>query len=123
MTDPLKALLDAGVLKTSLFPENSRYHGVDIATLEQSGKEPVVYLKRRFVPDPGQYSVIREYTVVEGDRVDNLAAQHLGDPLLYWRLCDANAVMHPEQLTAHTGDKVAITLPEGVPGESDVQGR
>lgn len=120
MTDPLKALLDAGVLKTSVFPENSRYHGVETVTLEQPGKEPVAHLKRRFVPAPGRYSILREHTVVEGDRADNLAAQHLGDPELYWRLCDANVVMHPEELTETTGDKVLITLPEGVPGKSDV---
>lgn len=120
MTDPLKALLDAGVLKTSTFPDNSRYHGVEITTLEQPGGEPIAHLKRRFVPPPERFSVIREHIVVEGDRVDNLAAQYLGDPELYWRLCDANVVMHPEELTEVVGAKVAITLPEGVPGESDV---
>ena len=120
MTDPLKALLDAGVLKSSTFPENSRYHGVKVTTLEQPGEEPVVFLKRRFVPAPERYSIIREHIVVEGDRVDNLAAQNLGDPELYWRLCDANVVMHPEELTENVGDKVVITLPEGVPGKSDV---
>ena len=121
MTDPLKALLDAGVLKTSAFPENSRYHGISVATFEPPGGEPVVYLKRRFVPDAGRFAVTREHTVAEGDRVDNLAAQHLGDPQLYWRLCDANTVMHPEQLTERVGDRVAITLPEGVPGETDAE--
>jgi hypothetical protein len=120
MTDPLKALLDAGVLKTSTFPENSRYHSVEVTTLNRPGEEPVAYLKRRFVPALERYSIIREHTVVEGDRVDNLAAQNLGDPELYWRLCDANVVMRPDELTENVGDKVAITLPEGVPGKSDV---
>ena len=119
MTDPLKALLDAGVLQTSAFRDNSRYHGVEVTRITPPGQEPVVFLKRRFVPDPGRFSMIREVTVVEGDRVDNLAAQHLGDPLLYWRLCDANAVMHPEHLTARVGDRVVITLSEGVPGDDD----
>lgn len=119
MNDPLKALLDAGVLKTSTFPENSRYHGIGTATLEQEGKEAIAYLKRRLVPPPERFAVIREHTVVEGDRVDNLAAQYLGDPELYWRLCDANGVMRPDELTEITGAKAAITLPEGVPGKSD----
>lgn len=118
MNDPLKALLDAGVLNISKFPENSRYHGVSITTLAQSNQEPIAYLKRRFVPSPERFAVIQEHTVVEGDRVDNLAAQYLGDPELYWRLCDANGVMRPDELTEITGDRVAITLPEGVPGES-----
>ena len=119
MNDPLKALLDAGVLNTSNFPENSRYHSVEITTLEQSGQEPLAYLKRRFVPPAERFSVIQEHTVVEGDQVDNLAAQYLGDPELYWRLCDANSVLRPVELTETAGEKVAITLPEGIPGESD----
>lgn len=119
MNDPLKALLDAGVLDTAKFPANSRYHGIKITTLEQKNQEPIACLKRRFVPPLEHFAVIQEHTVVEGDRVDNLAAQYLGDPELYWRLCDANGVMRPDELTETPGDKVAITLPEGVPGESN----
>jgi hypothetical protein len=118
MNDPLKDLLDAGVLNTSTFPENSRYHNTEIATLEQSNQEPIAYLKRRFVPPTENFAVLQEHTVVEGDRVDNLAAQYLGDPELYWRLCDANGVMQPDDLTETAGTKVAITLPQGVPGGS-----
>ncbi|SHO44169.1 hypothetical protein [Desulfopila aestuarii] len=121
MNDPLKALLDAGVLKANTFPENSRYHGTDIGILVQDGRMPVAYLKRRFIPGPERFAVIQEHTVAEGDRVDNLAAQYLGDPELYWRLCDANGVMHPEELTERVGAKVVITLPEGVPGVTDAE--
>ena len=119
INDPLKALLDAGVLNTSKFPDNSRYHSIEITTLEQSGQETVAYLKRRFVPSRERFSIIQEHTVVEGDRVDNLSAQYLGDPELYWRLCDANGVMRPDDLTETAGAKVAITLPADIPGASD----
>jgi len=119
MNDPLKALLDAGVLSTSTYPENSRYHGIAATTLEQNNQEPIAYLKRRFVPPQQEFAVIQEHIVVEGDRVDNLAAQYLGDPELYWRLCDANGIMRPDELTGTAGAKVAITLPKGVPGAND----
>lgn len=118
MDDPLKVLLDAGVLDTSKFPANSRYHATRTAALARENGEPIAYLKRRFVPPTENFAVIQEHAVAEGDRVDNLAAQYLGDPELYWRLCDANGVMQPDELTAAAGAKVAITLPEGVPGES-----
>ena len=118
MNDPLKTLLEAGVLNTSKFPANSRYHSTGVATLESSEHEPIAYLKRRFVPATERFAVIQEHTVVESDRVDNLAAQYLGDPELFWRLCDANGVMRPNELTDQAGDKVAITLPVDVPGES-----
>jgi hypothetical protein len=121
MNDPLKVLLDAGILNTSKFPDNSRYHSVKSSMLDRSnsGQDPIVYLRRRFVPQAERFAVIYEHTVVEGDRVDNLAAQYLGDPKLYWRLCDANGVMHPDELTETAGRKVAVTLPENIPGESD----
>lgn len=121
MNDPLKALLDAGVLKSNTFPTNSRYHGIEITTLQQEGRERVAYLKRRFVPPAENFATIQEHRVVEGDRVDNLAAHYFSDPELYWRLCDANCVMRPDELTEKAGAAVAITLPENVPGETDAE--
>lgn len=119
MTDPLKALLDAGVLNTLPFPANSRYHTVAIVTLEQKNQEPIAYLKRRFVPPAENFSVVQEYKVVEGDRLDNLAARYFGDAELYWRLCDANGIVRPNELIEKVGRQIVITLPEGMPGESN----
>jgi hypothetical protein len=119
MSDPLQALLEAGVLNSSSFPPNSRYYGLAVKTLEQKNQEPIAYLKRRFVPPPENFSVMQQHTVVQGDRIDNLAAQYLGDPELYWRLCDANRAVRPEELTESAGTVVNITLPEGVPGASN----
>ena len=119
MSDPLQALLNAGVLNSSSFPPNSRYYGVAVKTLEQKNQEPIAYLKRRFVPPPENFSVVQQHTVVQGDRLDNLAAQYLGDAELYWRLCDANRAIRPAELTETPGTTLVITLPEGVPGASD----
>jgi len=92
---------------------------VAVATLEQKNQEPIAYLKRRFVLPPENFSVVQQHTVVQGDRVDNLAAQYLGDPELYWRLCDANRAVRPDELTETPGTTLVITLPEGVPGASN----
>lgn len=121
MNDPLKALLDAGVLDTSSFPINSRYHGTGKAILEDAQGDPVAYLKRRFVPGPERFARVQEHTVVEGDRPDNLAALYLGDAHLLWRLCDANGVMRPNELVDTPGRRIAITLPEDVPGDIDAE--
>lgn len=121
MNDPLKALLEAGALDISPFPPNSRYRGVPLAVLERPGQEPVAYLRRRFVPPPERYSVVQEHTVAEGDRIDNLAARYLADPELYWRLCDANGVMRPDELTETAGRRLRITLEEGMAGGSDAE--
>lgn len=119
MSDPLKALLNAGALDTDAFPANSRYRGVPTATLEREGKEPLTYLKRRFAPLPERFALVQEHTVAEGDRLDNLASLYLGDPELYWRLCDANGALRPDELIERPGRHLRITLPEGVPGQDD----
>jgi hypothetical protein len=59
--------------------------------------------------------VIHERLVTEGDRLDNIAAQELGDPEQFWRLCDANNAMHPVELE-EIGRTLMVTLPEGLPG-------
>ncbi len=119
MNDPLKELLAAGVLNTTSFPPNSRYYGVPVATLEAPNQEPVAYLKRRFVPPPDRFSMVQEHSVVQGDRLDNLAARYLGDAELYWGLCDANGALRPAELIETTGRRLVIALTEGIPGEND----
>jgi hypothetical protein len=75
----------------------------------------VVYLSRRFVPSPERFSQLQEHVVVEGDRLDNLAAHYIGDPEQFWRAADANNAMRPEALTEEIGRRLRITLPEGIP--------
>src|SRR5262245_8420764 len=116
MPDPLQALLQAGALQTTAFPPNSRYHGVATATLAAADGKTVTYLRRRFVPPPERFAVLQEHTVTQGDRLDLLAMQYLGDPEQFWRLCDANAAIRPDELTETAGRRLRITLPEGIPG-------
>jgi len=115
MTDPVQALLAQTSLQNTLFGPTSRYYGLGTATLQADGK-PVAYLLRRFLPQPEAFQLLQQYTVVQGVRLDNVAAQYLGDPTLFWRLCDANRAMRPWELTATVGRKLRITMPEGVPG-------
>jgi hypothetical protein len=102
------------------FPITSRYHDTETATLDTADGRTIVYLKRRFLPDPGRFALLQEHTVVADERPDLLAAQYLGDPEQFWRLADANGVMHPDELTDEVGRKVRITLAEGIPGAPDV---
>lgn len=98
-----------------LFPPTSRYHSTETATLETADGREIVYLKRRFVPGPDNFSLIQEHQVVEGDRLDNITASYHNDPLQFWWICDANAAMNPPDLTAEIGRRLRITLPEGIP--------
>jgi hypothetical protein len=100
------------------FPPSSRYHGIETAKLEGPGGTAVVYLRRRFVPQPDRFSVLGEHPVVDGERLDHIAARRLGDPELFWRICDANRALRPDDLL-EIGRRLIITLPEGVAGPSN----
>lgn len=115
MTDSVQDMLQPAI-KTYLYPPNSRYYGIDTATLETADGKDIVYLRRRFVPQPERFELLQEHTVVQGDRLDNISAHYLGDPLQFWRICDANRTMRPEELTENIGKKIRITMPEGMSG-------
>lgn len=117
-TDPVQALLAQTSLQRTLFIATSRYYGIDTETLSLPQGKTIIYLKRRFVPPPERFQLLQEHTVKRGDRLDNLAAQYLGDPTLFWRICDANRAMRPAALTETVGRKLRITLPEGITGSA-----
>lgn len=105
-------------MRTSLFSVTSRYHNVGTAVHTTPAGKKIIHLKRRFLPPSANFSLLQEHTVSEGERLDNITAQYLGDPEQFWRLCDANDAMHPNELTNTVGRKIRITLPEGIPGNN-----
>ena len=117
-TDPVQAMLAQTSLARNLFASTSRYYGIETETLTTSDGTTIVYLKRRFVPSPDRFQLLQEHTIVQAERLDNIAAKYLGDPELFWRLADANAAMRPEDLVQTVGRKLKITLPEGIVGNS-----
>jgi hypothetical protein len=98
-----------------MFPITSRYYNIPTSMLETLEGKQLIYLRRRFVPPPERFALLVEHTVVEGERVDTIAAQYLGDPEQFWRICDANNVLRPEELIETVGRRLRITLPEGIP--------
>jgi hypothetical protein len=93
---------------------NSRYRFTPVAEGTDAAGRKIVYLRRRFVPPPEASGTIREVLVRQGDRLDNLAAEHLGDPELFWRLCDASRTLEPEELEK-AGTRLRVPPPDGVP--------
>lgn len=109
------------------FSPTSRYAGLETATFERPDGSVIIYLKRRFVPQPERFALLRFHVVREGERLDNITANYLGDPEQFWRVCDANRAsltgdpnraLVPEALEAD-GTRLRITLPEGVPAPTD----
>jgi hypothetical protein len=121
MKYPLAALMALGAVPSVNFPTDSRYYRS--ATLQYTAPDGtlITYLARRFVPAPGaaNYATVATHTVVQGDRLDLIAAKYLGDPLMFWLLCDANGALRPGDLTVTPGTTIAITMPQGVPGGSN----
>ena len=91
-----------------MFAKESRYYDLEDATIE-SGDKTIAYKRRRFLPDGSDMALLQEITVSEGDRLDRIAAKVGGDPEQYWRICDANNVMHPLELTNEPGTAVRIS--------------
>jgi hypothetical protein len=107
--------------KPITFPPGSRYHDIELATHVGPDGTETKYVRRRFLPSSDRFVTLLEHVVTEGERLDNVTARYLGDPLQFWRVCDANNAMNPHELTASIGRRLRITLPEGVPGNADVR--
>lgn len=101
------------------FQPTSRYYSIETTTYETPDGRIVHFLRRRFLPPLDRFTVIQEHVVTEGDRLDNVTARYLGDPEQFWRLCDANPILRPEELE-EIDRRIRITLPEGIPGTPNV---
>jgi hypothetical protein len=115
MDSALAALIQSSAGTGAPTNTSSRYYGAAINQYAPPGGAPVAYLARRIVPQPTIYLSVQNYIVVENDRIDNLAARFLGDPLLFWMICDANVVTDPDDLTAQKGSSILIPLASGTP--------
>ena len=118
MNYPLKILIQMGVVPSVSFPTDSRYYGSGTLSYTAPNGQSFTYLTRRIVPQPGapNYATVAQHTVHQGDRLDLLAAKYLGDPLVFWLICDANGAIRPDQLIETPGTILNITMPQGVPG-------
>lgn len=97
-------------------PPTSRYAATEVKLLELPDGSHVPYLGRRLVPRPERFAEIGRHVVSQGERPDHAAYQVLGDAEQFWRLCDANRVLRPQELTERPGTTLRVTLPEGIAG-------
>jgi hypothetical protein len=97
-----------------MFDTRSRYYAIPTGTVQATQPdgttEPIVYARRRFLSSPQAMSALLQYTVREGDRLDNITAATIGDPLQFWRVCDGNLTFDPESLVV-TGRVITVALP------------
>ena len=91
-----------------MFFRGSRYEGVPTATLATKDGRQIAYKRTRFIaPDQAQLG----YTVQQGDRIDRVAWQVYRDPEQFWRLCDTNRAMRPDEFVAVPGRRLGVAIP------------
>jgi len=120
MSDPIKELLAADALPIASFPPSSRYADIPVVSHQSEGPAAAVpHLGRRICPQVSRFHIQYEATIVESDRRDTLAATHIGDAELWWRLADANGIIDPRHLTDSPGKQIRVTLPADIEGAGD----
>jgi hypothetical protein len=91
-----------------MFFRGSRYEPVPEAELTTPEGRTIRYKRVRFIPDtPGSLA----QRVNQGDRLDLIAYRTYKDPEQFWRICDANLAMLPEELVEEPGRRLLIPVP------------
>jgi hypothetical protein len=97
-----------------LFDQTSRYYNIEEVKMSvadaDGNSRTVLYKRRRFIPPANSMTTLVEHTFIKGDRLDNIAAKYIGDPTQFWQICDANSVLHPNELET-VGRAIKISLP------------
>jgi len=116
MTDPLQNILQSGNRPVNHFPVTSRYYRIETAAFQVDDDRAVTYLRRRIIPPAESMVVVAVHQVKQGDRLDNIAAQYIGDPEQFWQVADGNNAMKPEEMTDVPGAEINITQQQGMSG-------
>jgi hypothetical protein len=93
-----------------MFFKGSRYEKVAEAEVVDASGRSVRYKKIRYIHEP---SADFFYRVVQSDRLDLLAERFYRDPERFWRICDRNVVLWPEELLEQPGRELLIPPSEG----------
>ncbi len=93
-----------------MFFKGSRYENVATDGITNPQGQVIRFKKVRFIPEtPAQAAVV----VAQGERLDQIAQRIYQDPELFWRICDANRALWPDDLVAQPGRVIRIPPSEG----------
>lgn len=95
-----------------MFENTSRYYNLAERSYTTPDGRVILYKERRFLPQGKDLPLLVEVTVGQSDRLDLIAYRTLGQPELFWRVCDANDAMDPFLLTAEPGRKLRVAIPQ-----------
>lgn len=89
-----------------MFASNSRYINVADGVYTDPAGRQISYKLLRLTPDA---ALLQTHSVVQEDRLDLLAFTFYRDPDQFWRICDANLAMRPDDLM-RPGGQLRIPL-------------
>jgi hypothetical protein len=89
-----------------MFASTSRYANIADATYQDASGRQFAYKVLRLTPFA---PTILVHTVVQQDRLDLLANTYYSDPQQFWRICDGNLAMRPDDLLV-AGSQLQIPL-------------
>jgi len=93
-----------------MFFKGSRYQNVGEGELTDIKLRVIKYKRIRFIPPTrADWS----YQVRQDDRLDLIAHQFFRDPERFWRICDANRTLWPDDLLNEVGYTILIPPSEG----------
>jgi hypothetical protein len=79
-----------------MFFKRSRYAKVPEHTIVDKNGRVIRYKATRFIPDPA--AAVVGHRVTSHERLDHIAWQHYRDAERFWRICDANRALWPDDL-------------------------
>jgi hypothetical protein len=88
-----------------MFFEGSRYENVPTAELVDARGQRVRYKTVRFI---GPATRRWTHAVSQSERIDHVAHRYYRDPERFWRICDANRALWPDDLLADVGALLRI---------------
>lgn len=88
-----------------MFFKGSRYENVATNEITSPDGRIYRYKKTRFI---GPATPQQAHSVTAGDRLDLIAHLHFRDSERFWRICDANYAMWPNDLITQAGRNILV---------------
>ncbi len=79
-----------------MFARGSRYEQIPDSLYTDAQGRQIPYKLMRVIPI--EFVTQQVHTVRQGERLDQIAFHYFGDPLQFWRICDANRGFDPDDL-------------------------
>lgn len=93
-----------------MFFKGSRYEDVASDSITDAKGQVIRFKSVRFIPVTRARMLL---TIKQDERLDQIAGRIYQDPERFWRICDANLAMWPDDLIGKGGDQIKIPPSEG----------